>query len=105
MKGFIELSLKGSDVGGPDPGENVEEGRIQTKRKKDVNANDESCDEGEQVLKKLRTGMTNLCRCIQTLGLHRIVPMTRDLCPPSGRPPSLKRHFEKSGGYVKTAPS
>ncbi|XP_015771536.1 PREDICTED: protein RRP5 homolog [Acropora digitifera] len=55
MKGFIELSLKGSDVGGPDPGENVEEGRIQTKRKKDVNANDESCDEGEQVLKKLRT--------------------------------------------------
>ncbi|XP_044173478.1 protein RRP5 homolog [Acropora millepora] len=55
MKGFIELSLKGSDVGGPDPGENVEEGRIQTKRKKDVNANDESSDEGEQVLKKLRT--------------------------------------------------
>lgn len=67
MKGFIELSLKGSDVGGPDPGENVEEGRIQTKRKKDVNANDESSDEGEQVLKKLRTGMTIFCDAFKRL--------------------------------------
>lgn len=95
VKGFIELSLRGADVGGPDPAQNEKEGRVQRKRKKDVNANDESHDEGEQVLKKLRTGVTNLCRCILTLALHRIVPMTRNICPLSGRPRSFKHHFER----------
>ena len=66
-KGHIELSLKGTDVGGTDPApkpkrieekeKKVKEKSEKGKKRKKVNeAKDDSDDEAEEMLKKLKTG-------------------------------------------------
>ena len=68
-KGHVELSLKGTDVGGPDPApkpkrleekEKRDKERKEQKRKrkkgKDSETKDESDDEAEEILKRLKTG-------------------------------------------------
>ena len=64
-KGHVELSLKGTDVGGTDPApkpkqmEEKEKNRKERKgekRKKHDEAKKDSEDEAEDILKKLKTG-------------------------------------------------
>lgn len=68
-KGHVELSLKGTDVGGTDPApkpkrmEEKEKNRKERKgkgkgekRKKHNEAKEDSEDEAEDILKKLKTG-------------------------------------------------
>lgn len=66
-KGHVELSLKGTDVGGTDPApkpkrmEEKEKNRKEwkgkgEKRKKHNEAKEDSEDEAEDILKKLKTG-------------------------------------------------
>lgn len=68
-KNHVELSLKGTDVGGPDPApkpkrleekEKKDKERKEQKRKrkktKDSETKDESDDEAEEILKRLKTG-------------------------------------------------
>ena len=63
----MELSLKGKDVGGPDPApkpkrledeerEKKERKEQKKKRKKENKEKNESDDEAEEILKKLKTG-------------------------------------------------
>jgi len=65
-KGHVELSLKGKDVGGPDPApkpkrmeekerKDKEKKEQRKKRKKEKEANNESDDEAEEILKKSKT--------------------------------------------------
>ena len=68
IKGHVELSLKGTDVGGPDPApkpkrweekeKRDKEKKQKRKRKKenDSETKDESDNEAEEILKKLKTG-------------------------------------------------
>lgn len=66
-KGHIEMSLKGTDVGGPDPApkpkrmedkerEEKEKKERRKKRKKGEEASDAADDEDEKILKSLKTG-------------------------------------------------
>lgn len=68
-KNHVELSLKGTDVGAPDPApkpkrleekEKNDKERKEQKRKrkkaKDSETKDESDDEAEEILKRLKTG-------------------------------------------------
>ena len=66
-KGQVELSLKGTDVGGPDPApkpkrmeekerKDKEKKENRKKRKKDRESSDQSDDETEEILKRLKTG-------------------------------------------------
>lgn len=66
-KGRVELSLKGTDVGGPDPApkpkrmeeqerKDKEKKEQRKKRKKEKESSDQSDDEAEEILKRLKTG-------------------------------------------------
>ena len=63
----VELSLKGTDVGGPDPApkpkrmeekerKDKEKKEQRKKRKKEKESSDQSDDETEEILKRLKTG-------------------------------------------------
>ena len=74
-KGRVELSLKGTDTGGPDPApkpkrmeekerKDKEKKERRKKRKMEKESSDQSDDEAEEILKRLKTGKQVFSSCI-----------------------------------------